>query len=347
MRRRSFLAGTACLLACPAIVRAATGKIRLFCTIPSPNNSSPATMALEVNGTNVPITDNCGGLQQFFNLLTQTPALDGEVSGAQCSGSAPNGIDNCILFLQSPVDLPSMQLGRVDMGALTLQVAHNGAYGIRMDSLMNTSIDWRGGQLVLKPDVPNQIGLWVRPRSPWVQDPNGPAIGQARITFPSIVAVRGMGQVLALIDHSQAPIGATKFDFTEPNGGDFGVCVTGAGHGFIGNSITVFAAHGQKYGCIDIGHGANVTGGGNFIKGTVCPEPGFGTGLDYWGHDDIVDLQITGGDTGNGARGITMESGSYNLQCRIGQNVAVSPIVLGPGSGHPKPNMINGTAYQA
>lgn len=325
----------------------ATGKIKLFCIAPSSNNASPATMALEVNGSNVPITDSCGGFKQFIELLSQTPALDGEASGAACSGVAPNGVDNCILFLTSPIDFAPMEKGRVDIGALTLQVVHTGPYGIRMNSMMMTDICWRGGQLVLNPPVANQIGLLVQPRDELPVDQAGPVVTESSIVFPSIVAVRGNNQMCAVFDHGAAPILQNKgFEFTEPNGGDFGIVVNWSGHGFIGNPLDVWGAHAQKYACVDIGHGHALVGGGNMIRAIVAPEPGAGTGFDYWGHDDIVDLQIIPGDAGSGGRGITLEAGSSGLQCRIGQNVAVTPILNGTGSGHPKPNMINGTAYQ-
>lgn len=324
-----------------------TGKIKLFCVTPSPNNSSPATMRLEVSGTNVPITDDCGGFKQFLQLLSQTPALDGEASGAACSGAAPSGVDNCILFLHSPVDLAPMEKGRIDIGAITLQSAHNGSYVVRTNSMMMTALSWTGGQLVLKPDAPNQIGLLVQPRDELPSDPAGPVVTESSIVFPSIVAVKGNNQMCAVFDHGGGPIVQNRgFEFTEPNGGDFGVVVNWNGHGFLGNPLDVWGAHAQKYGCVDIGHGRSLIGGGNMIRAIVAPEPGSGTGLDYWGHDDIIDLQILPGDTGNGGRGITLENGSSGMQCRIGQNVAVTPILNGTGSGHPKANVINGVAYQ-
>jgi hypothetical protein len=222
---------------------------------------------------------------------------------------------------------------------------------------MGFNFDGAGGQIVLHRYAPNQKGVIFQPRTELPQDANGPCITQSRFSIPNIAAAassvtdnRPAGQGCVVFDHSIAPIGMSEFKMIEPLGGDFGVVVHANGQGFAGNEIDVLGAHGQRYACLDIGHGTacGANYGGNTIRAIVAPGPGYnglpGTGVDYWGHDDIMDLQIHPGDDGIGTRGITLEAGSYGLQCRIGRNAATTPILMG-ASGHPRPNVINGISY--
>lgn len=321
------------------------GKLRFFVDTPSPNNSTAAVMRLEYNGTNIPVTDDCGGLRQFFEQAAALECLDAEASGGGVGGTSPNGVDSAILFLGSPVDVPPLQKTQITMGALTLQVAHTGSYGIRCDSMMLTRLTLEG-QTVLHPTATNQNGWIFRPRNELSFDLAGPVITASYVNIGSIIGYQNKNQRLVLFDHTDGPIKDNQgFVFTEPNCGDYGVCVKGAGNGFIGNPLEVWGAHAQKYACIDMGNGAAVVGGGNMIRAIVNPEPSTGTGLDYWGKDDMVDIQINTGDTGTGWRGITLEAPSTGLSCRVGRNVTSNKIVQAPGAGHPNANIINGVSY--
>lgn len=321
------------------------GKLRFFVDVPSPNNATAAVMRLEKDGTNIPITDDCGGLRQFFELAAELGCYDAEASGGGVGGTSPNGVDSAILFLGSPIDVPPLQKTYIDLGSLTLQVAHTGSYAIRCDSMMLTEIMYKG-QTVLHPTATNQSGWIFKPRNELSFDLAGPVITASYVNLGSIIGYQGFNQRLVFFDHSEGPIKDNEgFVFTEPNCGDYGIVVKAAGQGFIGNPVDVWGAHAQKYACIDIGHGAALVGGGNMIRAIVNPEPSTGTGLDYWGKDDMVDIQINEGDAGIGWRGITLEAPSTGLNCRVGRNVTTNKIVQAAGAGNPSANIINGVSY--
>lgn len=320
-----------------------TGRIRWAVIAPAPNNAAPATWGLwDHNDEPVDISASATcGLQEAIDLMVASGYPLYGCGGPATGGPAPAGTNVSMAFLDAPVTVPPVIYGTVKLDGLSLIAQHSGAAVLQLDSMMATSWEHRGGQIVLSETAENQIGLWVNPRSPLPIDGHGPCSTTSDFWLPSIVGERGIGQILAKFDGGDGTIGQVKATFIEPNGGDYGIVAVYGAHGYGGLTLDIVGAHQSLNSLVNLGWDAPVPAG-SILRGTLASGPWGPSSqiLDTWETNGIYDI-IADYEDAPPPRCMTFEKGSLGCQVRLGGALAGMAPICAPGSG---PNYVNGKA---
>ena len=265
--------------------------VKMYRTVDSANNGSPATWVVEKpDGTILDTTNSpTQGLQEAMNYAAANGYNFKKYGGGIAS---KNGQDVSILFLSGTLVIPPLQTAHWEIdGTIVLDS------GITIDSMMTSKLIFTG-QLVSGGGC--DVAVKLKPTNLLPQDQGAGAVITSSIIHLPCISMSGRISATCIeLDTSAHPIQDNNFHFMEPNNnnvqGSVGVRVI-HGSGFSGNKLTVIGAHGAEGTTICNGINASLPGAGNSYGNSwyVSMSPHGGVGLEDFSWQDEFTLSIAG-----------------------------------------------------
>lgn len=271
-------------------------------------------------------------VEYAYNLhITGLPVLPGSWPPPFSPSSHP-GADNGVINYATPIAVPALQKGKWRFDAVTFNYTGPASEVTwTWDSAELFDFDSIGCQWVA--NTSNILMSWA-PTNPWPLDPYGPATGSVYFKLGAIVQI-GTGPC-ARLDATNAPIGGAFFDFSELNGGGYGLQMVGGTHGVQNNVIRAPLTHLNTSVGVSVGISSadanTVTGNSIIAKMT---NPSTAVGLDVFGSNNVIDISVVGSG-GNALVGLKLEVSAAQNTILCGILQATTPVqnLAGPSSGN-------------
>jgi hypothetical protein len=282
------------------------------------------------NGEEVDISaSTTDGLQEAINEAC-TNGWDLYVAGG---GVTTAGVYQTAITCTTGIVFPPMQTRRITIGSVSIEFsAAVTGDGVLIDSCMMVHTDWQG-QIVYRG---NNAAMRLKTNTAVPLDAVK-VFDASTFHLPTIAIVGGTNADGIIFESVDGAIQRCLFTIPENNGADFatvygrhGISIldpSGAGSGFIGNTIRCPGLHKFASSSLKIGSSASVTSiYGNTYDCCIMPDGASSIGVQTYGDNDTFHLSLLNNE-GTLATGIQLESSAANNVFHVSKNDATTPVV--------------------